>query len=91
MEKQFRVCFDIFMNHCFAFLIENTDVHFSGMQIDAAVILALVRTYNHYGCDVCSKYWDDFASEDSKCHEPGHTIKKDTFQRNVCPYCDNAE
>lgn len=50
-----------------------------------------VRTYNHYGCDVCSRYWDDFASEDSKCHEPGHTIKKDTFQRNVCPYCDNAE
>jgi hypothetical protein len=35
------------MNHCFAFLIENTDVHFSGMQIDAAVILVLLVVKSH--------------------------------------------
>jgi len=47
LEKQIRVGVDIFMDHRFSFLIENTDVHFSGMQIDAAVILMLLIVEFH--------------------------------------------
>jgi hypothetical protein len=49
------------------------------------------KQYNHYGCDVCSKYWDDFAAEDSKCHVPDHVIKEDHIKRWVCTACGNAE
>jgi len=41
------------MNHCFAFLIENTDEHFSGMQINAAVILVLLIENFHIASFFC--------------------------------------
>ena len=41
-EKQFRIGFDILVNFYFSFLIDNADIHFSGVQIDAAVVTCVV-------------------------------------------------
>jgi len=38
-EKQFRVGFDILMDNDFSLMIQDADIHFSGMKIDTAVIL----------------------------------------------------
>lgn len=38
-EKQFRVGFDIRMDNDFSPMIQDADIHFSGMKIDTAVIL----------------------------------------------------
>jgi len=47
LEKQFRVCVDVFVNFHFSLLVQDTDVHFPGMQIDAAVILVLLIIKSH--------------------------------------------
>lgn len=41
-EKQLWVGFDVLMYFRFSLLVENTDVHFSGVQIDTAIILVLL-------------------------------------------------
>ena len=38
-EKQFRIGFDILMENDFSLMIEDADIHFSGMKIGTAVIL----------------------------------------------------
>jgi hypothetical protein len=40
-EKVFRVGFDIQVNDHFAFNVQDADIHFSGVQIDTAVIFVL--------------------------------------------------
>jgi hypothetical protein len=46
-EKAFRIGFDIQVNDHFAFTIQDADIHFSGMQIDTAVILVLLIVEFH--------------------------------------------
>jgi len=46
-EKRFRIGFKVFVKHGVAFLIQDTDVHGSGVQIDAAIILVLLRVESH--------------------------------------------
>jgi hypothetical protein len=47
LEKQFRIRVDVLMNFHFPLLVQDTDVHFPGMQIDAAVIPVLVIVESH--------------------------------------------
>ena len=42
LEKGFRVGFDIFVHFGFALLVQDADVHFASVQINAAVILMLL-------------------------------------------------
>jgi len=53
-KEQLRIRFDIFMNMGFAFLIEDADVHFSGVQIDTAIVLVLLIVKSH---DLASFGW----------------------------------
>jgi len=53
LEKRFGFRVNILMNHRFSFLIQNTDVHFSGVQIDAAVILVLPVVEVHIASFLC--------------------------------------
>jgi hypothetical protein len=48
VKEQFRISFDVFVNHDFSFVAENADIHFPGMQIDAAVILVLIVVEFHF-------------------------------------------
>ena len=48
VKEQFRVGFDVFMNHDFSFVAENADIHFPGMQVDATVILVLIVVEFHF-------------------------------------------
>lgn len=46
-EESFRIGFDILVNNDFPIFCQDTDIHFSGMQIDAAVILVLLIVKFH--------------------------------------------
>ena len=46
-EKRFRIGFKVFVKHGVAFLIQNADVHGSGVQIDAAIVLVLLGIESH--------------------------------------------
>lgn len=46
-EKQFRIGLDILMNPNFAFLVDDTDVHFPGVQVDTAVVCVLLIVEFH--------------------------------------------
>jgi hypothetical protein len=41
LKKQFRIGFNVFVDFGFATLVDDTDVHFSCMQVDTAVIFML--------------------------------------------------
>ena len=48
LKKSFRIGFDVFVHFGFTGLIEDTHIHFSCVQIDAAIkfVLFLVKTHN---------------------------------------------
>jgi hypothetical protein len=46
-EEQLRIGIDVLMNLGFAFLIEDTDIHFSGVQVNTAVVLVLLVVEFH--------------------------------------------
>lgn len=46
-QKGFRVGSGVFVKDGFSFLIQDTDVHGSGVQIDAAIILVLLGVESH--------------------------------------------
>jgi len=47
IKEQLRVCFDILVNMGFTFLIDDTDIHFSCVQIDTAIIFVLLIVKSH--------------------------------------------
>ena len=51
-EKQFEqylwIRIDVFVNHGFPFLVEDANIHFPGMQVDAAVVLMLLVIKFHF-------------------------------------------
>jgi hypothetical protein len=46
-EKRFRIGFKVFVKYGVAFLIQDADVHGSGMQIDAAIEFVLLVIESH--------------------------------------------
>lgn len=49
------------------------------------------RTWVQYGCDTCRKYWDDAASDDSKCFDATHQLWGPNYiTKKVCPECKVA-
>jgi hypothetical protein len=46
-EKSFRIGFDILVYKDFSILRQDADIHFSCMQIDAAVIVVLLFVKSH--------------------------------------------
>jgi hypothetical protein len=46
-EEVLRSGFEVFVQHGLAFLIQDTDIHGSGVQIDAAIILMLPGIESH--------------------------------------------
>jgi hypothetical protein len=40
-EKKIRISFYVLMNPDFSFLVNNADIHFSGVQIDTTVVFML--------------------------------------------------
>jgi hypothetical protein len=47
LEEQLRVGFDVLVNGNLAAEVDNTDIHFSRMQIDAAKVLVLLIVKSH--------------------------------------------
>lgn len=67
--------FNIFMNAVFALLVNDTDIHFSGVQVDTAIILVLLVVKSHslasfhqidYGLGVNRFYTDDVSEATSR-------------------------
>jgi len=46
-EKRFRTGFKVFVKQGVAFLIQDADVHGSGVQIDAAIVFVLLGVESH--------------------------------------------
>jgi hypothetical protein len=46
-EKEFGIGFDVYMNQNFSLVVQDTNVHFSGMQIDTAIVLVLLIVEFH--------------------------------------------
>jgi hypothetical protein len=47
LEKQFRIGFDVLVDFYFSFVIDNADIHFSSVQVDAAVVIVLLVVEFH--------------------------------------------
>jgi hypothetical protein len=47
LEQRLRACGQIPMHHDLPVVIQNTDIHGAGMQIDAAVTLVLLGVKSH--------------------------------------------
>jgi hypothetical protein len=47
IEELFCICLDVFMDFGFPLLVDDADVHFPGMQIDAAIVLVLLIVESH--------------------------------------------
>jgi hypothetical protein len=47
LEEQFRVGIDVLMNFDLAPVADNADIHFSGVQIDSAVMFVLLGVESH--------------------------------------------
>jgi hypothetical protein len=70
-EKQFGFGFDVFVDFCFPFLVKDTDVHFSGMQVDTAIVLMLliveshsIASFHRMGCGLgVNQFYNDDVSE----------------------------
>jgi hypothetical protein len=46
-EEQFRIGFYVLVDLGFAFLVDDTDIHFSSVQIDTAIVLVLLFVKSH--------------------------------------------
>jgi len=46
-KEQLCIGFDIFVNMGFALFVEDADIHFSGVQIDTAIVLVLLIVKSH--------------------------------------------
>ena len=53
VEKGSRIGFDVLMDHDFAFVVQDTDVHVLCMKVDSAVILVLPGVKFHRA----SSFW----------------------------------
>jgi len=40
-KEQLRIGFDVFVNMSFTLFVEDANIHFSGVQIDTAIVLVL--------------------------------------------------
>ena len=46
-KKSFRVGFNVHLNHNFAFVVQDADIHFPGVQIDTAIVFVLLVVKFH--------------------------------------------
>ncbi len=46
-KEQLRIGFDVFVNLDFSLLVNDAHIHFSGMKIDAAVVMVLLVVKSH--------------------------------------------
>jgi len=47
LQKGIRLGFDVAMQQCLSLLIENTQVHFVGVQVDSTVMFVLFGVKSH--------------------------------------------
>jgi hypothetical protein len=46
-EKEFGIGFDVFMDDDLSLVVQDTNVHFPGMQVDTAIVLVLLIVKFH--------------------------------------------
>jgi hypothetical protein len=46
-KEQHRIRFDILMHFSFSSMIDDADVHFSGMKVDTAIVFVLLIVKSH--------------------------------------------
>jgi hypothetical protein len=46
-KEQLRIGFDVFVNMSFTLFVEDANIHFSGVQIDTAIVFVLFIVKSH--------------------------------------------
>ena len=58
-KEFFSIRLNVTVNDCFTFLVQDADVHFSCMKIDAAVVLVLLIVKSHFGLLFRKSEWNN--------------------------------